>query len=216
MTKRNRRWLVTVLVAGLAFAPALAASRVRPAHRIPQRHDASGAIRAVVVTDQNPNAVFKEGRFVLRRLSTGPFDAHRTLNLYIVTVLDRRQLKPGSYDQITRLILPDGSLYEERVTPVDPAAVPGQSVSRPDLGPRPAEVKPTPRMRRLARMLPPGTVRRGEARHAAFTSEVLPVSGTWITKHNLYGTWTVDVSLVRGGQTVATGSTQFELGIAGN
>ncbi|RMG45741.1 MAG: hypothetical protein D6718_06645 [Acidobacteria bacterium] len=215
------RRFATLLTAGIAAAAlggaALAAAPSRPARadlRAPAGNEPSEAIQAVVVTDQDPSSVFQPGRrFVLRPLSTGPFDAHRTLNLFIITVFDRRQMPEGNYDQVTRLILPDGSLYEERTTPVNPGAVPGQTITRPDLGPRPAKVKSTPRMRRLARMLPAGTLSRAAARNATYTSEILPVSGTWITKHNLYGTWKVEVALVRDGVTVSTGSTTFELGI---
>ncbi|UCF68258.1 MAG: hypothetical protein JSV80_02850 [Acidobacteriota bacterium] len=172
------------------------------------------AVVAVVVTDTDPASLFQPGsRYVAQPLSTGPFNAHETLNLYIITVYDRRAVGREPFDQVTRFILPDGSLYERRVTPIDPASLPGDAVNRADLDPAPSRVQSTPRLRRLSRSLPSGTITRAQARHATYTSVVLPVSGTWITKHNLYGVWKAEISAVRGGETFSSGETTFELGI---
>ncbi|MBP7146085.1 MAG: hypothetical protein KBD01_00960 [Acidobacteria bacterium] len=197
--------VAVALALGLALTPALAKKKA------PQT---SPKIHAVVVTSVDPDEVlqasakqYKKGPFPL-----GPFRAHDTVNLYVVSVYDRRGVS-GPFDQVTKFVLPDGSNYETRTMPVDPAGLPNATVRRAELAPHPVPVEKTPRMKRLARSLPPGTLTGKEARDATYTRVVLPVSGTWITQHNLYGKWTVEVSMVQNGDTVATANTTFTIGL---
>ncbi|MDQ7088832.1 MAG: hypothetical protein Q9Q13_13690, partial [Acidobacteriota bacterium] len=100
-----------------------------------------GAITALVVTDVDPGAIVREaGRYAGPRPFMGPFDAHDTLNVYVVAALDRAQLGDQPFDQVTTFHLPDGSVYESRVTPVDPQGSPGQTIERPELAPHPVRV----------------------------------------------------------------------------
>ncbi|MDQ7087834.1 MAG: hypothetical protein Q9Q13_08255 [Acidobacteriota bacterium] len=52
-----------------------------------------------------------------------------------------------------------------------------------------------------------------ELRMSTFTSVMLPVSGTWITRHNLYGDWTVEVRLVRDGKEIGRTRRVFYIGL---
>ncbi|GEM_PF-3962989 len=171
-----------------------------------------GMIISTLVTSIDPDAVIEMNRGELLRVSTGPFDAPETLQLFVVTVYDRRAVGTEDFDQVTRFILPDGSVYETRTTPVSPTALPGEVVDREDLAPYPVAVQNTPRARRLARMLPQETIPRMQRRHATYTKVTLPVSGTWITQHNLYGIWQVETLIVKDDEVVSSSQTTFELG----
>ncbi len=177
----------------------------------PAREASRGALSGLFVTDVPPAAILAGESSPATPLWTGPFDPAAIDDLHVVAILDRRLVGDGPVDQVTRFVLPDGHLYELRVTPVDPAGAHGSSVAREELGPLPVPVQPVRPMRRTARALPADLSGRVDPRHASFTTIVLPVSGTFITKHALYGTWTVEVALVRGRETVATTSTTFEI-----
>lgn len=231
-TATRRAGLIAfVALLSLAMPLALAGQRRAPRARVPQatlqralvetpalptpvpEADAPAPmIRGVLVTDLDPALVVHDGNgYAGPPAHLGPFNAHRTLNLYVVTAMDPGQLGEESFDQVTRFILPDGSTYETRVTPVDPSAEPGSTVERVELAPHPVTVARLVPGSAMAPVMPPQAEMSG-VESLALTSVMLPVSGTWITKHNLYGTWTVEVSLVRGGTTFATSSTTFTLG----
>ena len=77
----------------------------------------------VVVTDLDPAAVFDSTTPVVpASMPLGPFDAHKVMDLHVLSVVDRTVIGDAPFDQRTRFILPDGGVYEERTTPVDPAA----------------------------------------------------------------------------------------------
>ncbi|GEM_PF-6156195 len=215
MKSRNpiRSRLVTWTVLALAISlvlPAAWAKHRKHKKRLPQEPD----IVTVVVMNQDPGQLLHMGKRQLKRLrksgdlSFGPFDGPETVDLWVVTVFDRRQLS-GSFDQVTRFILPDGHVYETRTTPVEPGALPGTTVMRRELAEVPVPVASTPRMKRIARMLPRGTLRKKQKKNATFTKVRLPVSGTWITKHNLYGTWKVEVETWQDGKLVSSKTTRF-------
>ena len=193
------------LALGLALTPALAKKKAK---------QVSPEILAVVVTSVDPDEALQASAKEYRRGSfpQGPFLAHETVNLYVVSVYDQRGFT-GPFDQVTKFVLPDGSTYESRTMPVDPAGLPNATVNRADLAPHAVPVEKTPRMKRLARSLPPGTLTGKQAKNATYTRVVLPVSGTWITQHNLYGKWTVEVSMVQNGDTVSTAHTTFTIGL---
>ena len=110
----------------------------------------------------------------------------------------------------TRFILPDGHLYEERVTPVDPQAEKGQEVSRPDLAPHPVEVRATSAAGAVARTAAtPAHVQVPQ--DPSYVRTVLPVTGTWITKHGLYGTWTVQAIIRQDGKDIEMSETTFDV-----
>lgn len=207
-------WTVLVLAAALlAPAAALASRRHQlPSDRAP--HAERSAILAVVVMDQDPARLLRMDRHEFARLRHagghvfGPFVGPETNDVWVVTVYDRRQLD-GPFDQVTRFILPDGNVYETRTTPVEPGALPGTRANRDDIAEVPVAVQGAPRLRRVARMLPPGTIRAGQRRNATYTAVRLPVSGTWITKHNLYGKWKVEVETWKDGKLVSRGGTSF-------
>ncbi|MDQ7087835.1 MAG: hypothetical protein Q9Q13_08260 [Acidobacteriota bacterium] len=92
-------------------------------------------LTGVLVTDIDPAKVAAGEGVSLHPGWNGPFHAHQTLAVWVVTVMDRRSLGSDGLDVVTRFILPDGSLYQTMTTPVDPNAAPGGMVERPDLSP---------------------------------------------------------------------------------
>lgn len=179
-----------VLAAGALFA----APPAVPPGRSP--------LLAATVTDVDPASL----RPPLRLTAKPSFDARTTDHVFIVAVYDRAALGPQPFDQRIRLLLPSGHLYQERVRPVDAGAgTTPTMVQRADLAVHPVRSAKLSGVRLAA-----GAAGRG-ARDAAITKEVLPVSGSWVTRHGLYGTWTAEVSLVRDGKVLATTTTTFEL-----
>jgi len=205
--QRGLRSVRTAPVARQAVTPAAAATPA-PAPTPTE----VGAITGLVVTDVDPSTILREdGRYAGPKPFLGPFDAHDTLNVYVVAALDQARLGDEPFDQLTVFHLPDGSVYESRITPVDPQGSPGQTVERAELAPNPVRVSLVAPLAPLAANLP-SAAGLDAAGDQVFTNVILPVSGTWITKHNLYGTWTAEVSLVRNGEVFATAQTSFELG----
>jgi hypothetical protein len=207
----NRRTLLALAVLAAA-APALPFSlAAAPADEGPQLVEA-------VVTDVDPQSVLVAPRG--RALQLGwaaqhddSFHAHETLNLWVVPIFDRRDLGTELFDLRARFVLPDGSTYEQRVLPVDPAglAAPGQLL-RPDIAPHAIDPLRPERMRRLARMTVSRALSSSQARrNASFVQIMLPVSGTWITQHNLYGRWAVELETVVAGEVTSTVRKEFDL-----
>ncbi len=168
-----------------------------------------------VVTDMNPRAILPltERKITDPSVPTGPFNAHATVMLHILSVYDQRSVGHGSFEQITRFILPDGSLYGTRSVSVTPSLAP---------------VKPT--IPRAPNRIGPGSLRRApsgpaarpaprvgpiaiERRGPVYTEVLLPVSGTWITRHNLYGEWKVEIQAVRDGEVLAETVESFTIGL---
>ncbi len=216
MKNRNRfrsrlvTWTILALAVALLVPGTSWAKKKRKKH-LARRPD----IVAVVVMNRDPGQLLHLKKKQLKRLrksgelTFGPFSGPDTNDLWVVTVYDRRQLASG-FDQVTRFVLPDGHVYETRTTPVEPSALPGSRVIRKDIAEVPVPVQGTPRLRRVARMLPKGTLRgRKRKKNATFTTVRLPVSGTWVTKHNLYGTWKVEVETWQNGKLVSSSGTSF-------
>ncbi len=170
------------------------------------------AIFAVLVTDLDPMALAERDRIVIRASRwTGPFDAKATAQLQVFVVLDRRLIGEAPFDLITSFRLPDGSLYQKRVLPVDPNGESEQRVRRSQLAPLPVRLAFVRPLGVLSRVIPSEDMRTIDPSVAVFTPVSLPVSGTWITQHNLYGDWSVEVALRRGRKIFATRSTNFHL-----
>lgn len=170
------------------------------------------AILAVLVTDLDPTALADQDRLSIRASRwTGPFAAQETDNLYVLSVLDRRVIGTAPFDLVVKFKLPDGSTYQTRTVPVDPTEKSGRKVFRPDLAPKPIRVMGTGQLGVLSRVIPSEDMLAIVPAFARFTSVRLPVSGTWITQHNLYGTWTIEISLKRGREILATSTRSFEM-----
>lgn len=167
------------------------------------------ALLRIVVSPASPAAMLSGKAPV--QLGSTTFGAQATPQLYLLGVYDRRLVGGQAFDQRLRLYLPDGSLYEERVIPVDPVATKAATVSRPDLAAHPVPVQAMPRMLRMARAVPGTPLTADTQREATYTTEILPVSGTWITQHGLYGTWTAEMIMERGGRELARTRTTFQL-----
>ncbi len=198
------------VVAALALGPVVEAAG--PRRGDPRGGEIVPSILAVHVTDADPRAAFGTDRTAHTGvLKTGPFDAHETASVHVLTVLDRRTVGTEPLDQVTTFVLPDGSRYQEVTTPLDPRGSAGATVQRTDLGPSPVALEPLPRLRRLARMMPGVELPPRLARQSVFTTVTIPVSGTWITKHNLYGEWVVEIALERDGRVLANTSATFEI-----
>ncbi len=203
---------VALLSLASALGPALAAAPVRTAPNRPGPRVERPAVVTAAVLDVNPAEVLA-GRTgtVGDPAHLGPFDAKTTMTVYVVAVYDRSRIGSAPFDQHVRLFLPDGNLYEDRVTPVDPQALPGATVRRADLGPDPVPLRVPARMLRMARSFGASRIPAAVMRDATYTSEPLAVSGTWITRHNLYGEWRAEVTMERDGQVVSKTTTTFRL-----
>lgn len=209
---KSLTWIGAAALLGLlAVGTALAAppARARASSRPTAAKPANSPILAVVVTDRVPQA--GDGQVLVSPLALGPFVGSTTTDLTVVTAYDRRLLGIAPFDQVVTLTLPDGNRYSRRVIPTDPAAASPVTTSRPDVSITPVRVQSAPRMKRLARALPAGTVSEAQMREAVYTTHSFPVSGTWITKHNLYGGWSVTVEVVRDNRVVATATSKFEI-----
>ena len=184
-------------------------TRARAA-RTGETHPVSG----VIVTDVDPATVLEDpSRIILNPRWNGPFRAHETLNLYIVTILDRRGIGERPFDLVVRFILPDGSTYQKMIKPLDPAALPGDRARRPDLSPYPITLSRPTLVGPLASWLSEDGPAVFNPRRMIFTSVTLPVSGTWITGHNLYGDWQVEVRAVRDGAEIGRQFREFYIGL---
>ena len=170
---------------------------------------AANAVVGVVVTDTDPQSLL-QARRAPGSLEAGPFDGPKTLQLYIIAVYDRTKLGDIGFDQVAKFVLPDGNVYETRIDPVDPSGLRG-SVLRGDLAPHPVETLPVMRAKRLARALPTGMLTSRQLKNAALVSIPLPVSGTWVTSHGLYGTWQVEISAMKDGKVLSSNATSFTI-----
>jgi hypothetical protein len=165
-------------------------------------------LAGIVVTDTNPSLV-QDPKVAVKPYWNGPFDGPDTLNLYVVTLFDANELS-DEFDLVTRFVLPDGHTYEKRVVPVDPKAKAAREVSRPDIAPHPVAVRQTaPAGALTAAMAAPAHVRIPE--QPSFVTTVLPCSGTWITQHGLYGTWTVQAIIRQNGKDIEMSETTFDI-----
>jgi hypothetical protein len=165
-------------------------------------------LAGVMITDTDPSLI-QDPKVAVKPFWNGPFDGPDTLNLYVVTLFDATQLSE-EFDLVTRFVLPDGHTYERRVVPVDPRAKAAREVSRPDIAPHPVAVRQTAPAGRMAEgMVTPAHVRVPE--QPTFVTTVLPCSGTWITQHGLYGTWTVQAIIRRDGKDIEMSETTFDI-----
>ncbi len=219
-TSRNRRFVTAaLLLAGLSTWGAWAVDRTTTGRdrseapaTVTQPAARQAALRQVVVTNLDPATVFDSNTPVaMNETNLGPFDVKQTLDVWIVSMYDRAATGAKPFDQRIRLILPDGGVYEDRVTPVDPSALPGRTTVRPDLAGHPIPLAVPARMKRLARALPGAAAPISYMRDATFISEKLPVGGTLITKSNLYGEWRVEVTMERDGKVLGSSQTTFRL-----
>lgn len=205
-----------VVLTGLA-AFAVTPSRIdlRQGRRAPAvRTEEVRPVVGVVVTDIDPASVLEDpSRIALNPRWNGPFPAHETLNLYIVTLMDRRGIGEQPFDLVVRFILPDGSTYQTMIKPLDPAALPGDHLRRPDLSPNEIAVSRPVLAGPLASWLPRGDQMNFDPRRTSLATVTLPVSGTWITGHNLYGDWRVEVSARRDGVELGRESEEFYIGL---
>ena len=206
--KRSIRRAVAALVLAAGLTAVQAATPVRSGQ--PVRSPKASALLGVVVTDRLP-IVNDRNQATFDPLSVGPFTGHETTDLNILAIYDRRLLGTAPFDQVVTLTLPDGHRYSRKVIPVDPAAATAVSAHRPDLSVAPVRVQSAPRMKRLARLLPEGRITEAQMREAVYTKDLLPVAGTWITSHNLYGEWIVTIELVRDNAVVASTSSAFRI-----
>ncbi|GEM_PF-5448221 len=165
-----------------------------------------------VVTDTNPRAILPltKQKITDPSIPTGPFNAHRTVMLHILSVYDRRTFGRQPFTQITRFILPNGSLYGTRSVSVTPSPTPAEP-------PTPVGIAPV-RTRGSRLGLPTQPVPRQapvgvERGRPLYTEVLLPVSGTWITRHNLYGEWKVEIEAVRDGEVLASTTQSFTIGL---
>lgn len=170
----------------------------------------SPVIGGILVTDTDP-ALIIDPAVSVRSFWNGPFDGQDTLNLYVVTLLDKNQLGTEEFDLLTRFVLPDGHVYEQRVMPVDPAAYVDREIDRPDIAPHPVALRAVRPAHQLTESLPApaGMVRVPE--NPTFVQTILPCSGTWITKHGLYGTWKVEVIMRKNGEAIESAVTTFDI-----
>ncbi len=179
----------------------------RPAFRPHQPRPGKTAIFKLVVTDADPAQL---GQAPVIAQTAKRYHAHDTLNLHIVAALRPEMLGEGAFEQVTTFVLPDGSVYESRITPMDLEAEEGATIKRADLAPHPV---PVARLKPLGVTDAPsvGRLKSRPVSGLSFSQVMLPVSGTWITQHNLYGTWTVEVKLIRGDDVLGTATTTFDL-----
>lgn len=207
------------LLAGVAVFSVLSgmALSVLAAERTPVARAASQrpALIWTAVTDTDPADYFSNKK-AAPVPNLGPFNARTVEDLFVVAIYDRRLIGNQPFDQVTRFILPDGGLFQENVTPINPAALPGTTISRPELSPVPIPVNAPARLRRVSRALPAGTLSSIQMREATFTTEFQPVKGTMITKSNLYGEWKVEVMMVRDGKVLAKRTTTFQIDLPQN
>jgi len=162
-------------------------------------------IVGVVVTDQDPLAALASPADFLRTLTlpSGPFDGYGTHNLYVVTVYSPRGLSDQPFEQAARFVLPDGAVYQTTTTTVQP----GGSV-RTYAG---APIQTPQRVGRLARSFALQPYNEAQLSRMFFTTLKLPVSGTWITQHNLYGAWAVEVAAQVANTSMSKKSAAFEI-----
>jgi hypothetical protein len=95
----------------------------------------------------------------------------------LLILVEYRELAPGPHTQRLQLYAPDGALYQQFTTAIGT----GERGPQPPAGVQ-AEHGKAPHH--------PG--RRPESEQVATR---LPVGGTWITQHSLYGPWRVEVYL---------------------
>lgn len=207
MLRIDRKLLAVAVVLALGV-PCLTARAAIIAKPKPEPV-AANAVVGVVVTDTDPQSLL-QARRAPGSLESGPFDGPKTLQLYIIAVYDRTKLGDIGFDQVAKFVLPDGNVYETRIDPVDPSGLRG-SVLRGDLAPHPVETLPVMRARRLARALPAGMLTSRQLKNAALVSIPLPVSGTWVTSHGLYGTWQVEISAMKDGKVLSSNATSFTI-----
>jgi len=102
----------------------------------------------------------------------------RTLRDLLIEV-EYRDLPPGSHTQRLKLFLPDGALYQQFTTEIATAGPAARGQGRRPQGPSREWERVTTR---------------------------LPVGGTWITEHALYGRWRLEVYLDQDRQSTTHGT----------
>lgn len=211
MTKSAARSTSAFLVGGCLFVGAWIAACGSAAALSPRDENGTNgggdprptALTAVYVMDIDPQATLGGSRTAADLASNGPFPAYDTQQVWIVMQWDRRRVGSGSFDQRVTLTLPDGHIYQRFVMPVDPHGL-GGSIDRPEISPVSIGIAPMQRNPALAKKLTnPGQAKLSPAKYVAYTQLPLPVAGTWITQHNLFGLWNVKVEAVRDGQVFA-------------
>jgi hypothetical protein len=192
--------LALIVVATCSVASAWAADPTPAAARA-----AAPRIVGVLVTDQDPVAALASPADFLRTLTfpSGPFDGYGTHNLYVVTVYSPRGLSDQPFEQVARFVLPDGAVYQAITTTVQPGESDGTHAG--------ARVQSPMKVGRLARSLALQPYSEAQLSRLVFTTLKLPVSGTWITQHNLYGTWAVEVAAQIAGAPLSGLSAAFEI-----
>ncbi len=167
------------------------------------------AVLGVVLLDEDPAPLFAAGHFVLPRWD-GPFPAHDTTTLFVLVALDARVLGDEDFDLVARFRLPDGSLYQTLVRPVVQDAAKSR-VHRPDLSPVPVRSAMLRPWGALAKTVPHGAlipIVPSRTRAAVLS---IPVSGSWITQHGLYGEWGLTVEARREREVLGSQQKSFVL-----
>lgn len=205
MTRFDRQLLAAALALGLTVGTAQAAVIGKPK----SQGIAPGAVLGVYVTDIDPQQLLQTRRLP-SAIGTGPFDGPATTQLYVIAIYDASLLGVEGFDQSATFTLPDGNVYEFRLDPVE-ARGHGGLVQRAELGPDPVPVLPLWRAKRVARLLAGNTLTERQLRNAVFAAIPLPVSGTWVTGHGLYGEWTVRIAAQTGGIDHSVQATSFRI-----
>jgi hypothetical protein len=213
MRSMTRRFTMMLLVAGLASWAWTADNRNNEGGGGGTNGaDPPTAINSVFVMNQDPSTLVGGSRRGPDPGSTGPFAAYDTPQVWIMVQYDRRLVGNDPFDQRVTLYLPDGSVYQRMITPIDPFGL-GGNVDRSDISPVTIGLSPLKRNSALnQRPQAPGKGGKPSAtRYTAYAQVPLPVAGTWITQHNLFGTWTVVVDATRDGKPLgqAQSSTTF-------
>ena len=141
----------------------------------------------------------------------GPFPAQETPSLYVYALFARHLVEGGAFDLQAEFLLPDGSSYQKRILPVSAEGGDKAMVMRRDLSPRMTRLSAPQELGILKQVMPSEDVARLTPAWTDYVAVPLPVSGTWITKHNLYGEWTVAITLKRGRTVLAEQNQTFEI-----
>jgi hypothetical protein len=216
MRSMTRRFTMMLLVAGLASWAWTAENRNNDGgggdSAGSKSADPPTAINAIWIINKDPASPVGASRRWPDPETTGPFAAYDTPQVWIVVQYDRRMVGAEPFDQRVTLYLPDGNIYQRITTPIDPFGL-GGTIDRSDISPISVGLSPLKRSPGMSqRPRQPGKGGKiPAARYTAYTQVPLPVAGTWITQHNLFGNWTVVVDASRDGQPLgqAQESTTF-------
>ncbi len=204
MRSMTRRFTMMLLAAGLASWAWTADNRNNDGGGVGSNSaDPPTAISTIFVMNVDPSTLVAGSRRGPDPGTTGPFAAYDTTQVWVVVQYDRRLVGSEPFDQRVTFYLPDGNVYQRMITPVDPFGL-GGNIDRSDISPVTMGLSPLKRNPALSQR-PQAPGKGGKmtaARYMAYTQVPLPVAGTWITQHNLFGAWTITVDATRDGKTL--------------